>query len=72
MRCIWKWLIDERRRNVDFGIEETIVTNSVTIFLASSSELSRERDFIGNRVRMLSDEWETRGIRIVLNIWDML
>lgn len=70
MRCIWKWLIDERRINVDFGIEETIVTNSVTIFLASSSELSRERDFIGNRVRMLSDEWETRGIRIVLNIWE--
>lgn len=28
--------------------------NTVTIFLASSSELWRERQFIGNRMRMLN------------------
>ena len=46
------------------------MTTVVTIFLVSSSELSREREFIGNRVRMLSDAWEMRGVRIVLNIWE--
>jgi len=44
--------------------------NTVNIFLASSSELSRERQFIGNKVRMLNDEWEPHGVRIVLNIWE--
>lgn len=44
--------------------------NTISLFLASSSELSRERDFIGNRVRMLNDEWEVRGIRIILNVWE--
>ncbi len=42
----------------------------MTIFLASSSELWRERQFIGNRIRMLNDEWEPKGVRIVLNIWE--
>ena len=42
----------------------------VSIFLASSSELGHERDFIGNMFRMLSDEWESRGIRIILNVWE--
>lgn len=44
--------------------------NTVSIFLASSSELRRERLLIGNRVRMLNDEWEPRGVHIVLNIWE--
>ena len=44
--------------------------NTVNIFLASSSELRRERLLIGNRVRMLNDEWEPRGVRIILNIWE--
>ncbi len=47
-----------------------IIKNDLSIFLASSSELSRERQFIGNQVRMLNDEWEPRGIRIKLNIWE--
>ena len=45
-------------------------SNHIRIFLASSSELSRERNFIGNRIRVLSDEWEPRGVRIVLNVWE--
>ena len=44
--------------------------NAVNIFLASSSELRRERLLIGNRVRMLNDEWESRCVRIILNIWE--
>ena len=44
--------------------------NIVTIFLASSSELWLERLFIGNRMRMLNDVWEQKGVRIVLNIWE--
>ena len=44
--------------------------NKVSIFLASSSELRRERQLIGNRVRILNDEWESRGVHIVLNIWE--
>lgn len=44
--------------------------NDIKIFLASSSELRCERDFIGNRVRLLSDELEMRGVRIILNIWE--
>lgn len=46
------------------------MVNTVNIFLASSSELRRERLLIGNRVRMLNDEWEPRGVRIKLNIWE--
>lgn len=45
---------DEKQIDDDLGFDETIVTNSVTIFLASSSELWRERQFIGNRMRMLN------------------
>lgn len=45
-------------------------SNHIRIFLASSSEISRERNFIGNRIRVLSDEWEPRGVRIVLNVWE--
>lgn len=44
--------------------------NTISIFLASSSELSRERQYIGNRVRIMNEEWEQRGIRIILNIWE--
>lgn len=44
--------------------------NTVNIFLASSSELRRERLLIGNRVRMLNDKWESRGVHIILNIWE--
>lgn len=44
--------------------------NIVTIFLASSSELWLERLFIGNRMRMLNDVWEQKGVRIVFNIWE--
>ena len=46
------------------------MANTVSIFLASSSELRQERLLIGNRVRMLNDEWEPRGVRIALNIWE--
>ena len=46
------------------------MSNTVTIFLASSSELSRERLFIGNKMRMLNDVWEPQGVRIILNIWE--
>lgn len=42
----------------------------INIFLASSSELSWERRFIGNRMRMLNDKWEPRGVRIILHIWE--
>ena len=51
-------------------VSPVFMPNSISIFLASSSELSHERDFIGNKVRMLSDEWETRGVRIIFNIWE--
>lgn len=51
-------------------ITKTTVQNAVTIFLASSSELWRERQFIGNRMRMLNDVWEPKGVHIILNIWE--
>ena len=44
--------------------------SNLNIFLASSSELSRERLYIGNRMRMLNDLWEPQGVRIVLNVWE--
>lgn len=47
-----------------------LMINTVSIFLASSSELRQERLLIGNRVRMLNDELEPRGVRIILNIWE--
>lgn len=46
------------------------MANVVTIFFATSLELSRERDFFGNRVCMLGGACEMRGVRIVLNIWE--
>lgn len=46
------------------------MSNTVSIFLASSSELQRERILIGNKMRMLNDVWEPKGVRIILHVWE--
>ena len=47
-----------------------MVQKRLNIFLASSNELSREREIIGNRIRLLNDKWEPKGVRICLEIWE--
>lgn len=44
--------------------------NTLSIFLGSSFRLSYERVLIGDGIRQLSDEWEQKGVRIHLLIWE--
>ena len=44
--------------------------NILSIFLGSSFRLSYERVLIGDGIRQLSDEWEQKGVRIHLLIWE--
>ena len=44
--------------------------NTLSIFLGSSFRLSYERVMIGDGIRKLSDEWEQKGVRIHLLIWE--
>lgn len=44
--------------------------NTLSIFLESSFRLSYERVLIGDGIRQLSDEWEQKGVRIHLLIWE--
>lgn len=44
--------------------------NTLSIFLGSSFRLSHERVLIGDGIRRLSDEWEQKGVRIHLLIWE--
>lgn len=44
--------------------------NTLSIFLGSSFRLSYERVLIGDGIRKLSDEWEKKGVRIHLLIWE--
>lgn len=43
---------------------------TIKIFIASSFELRRWREAIGNSIRLLSDEFEPKGFRIKLNCWE--
>lgn len=42
----------------------------INIFIASSFELRRWREAIGDYIRSLSDEYEPKGFRIKLNCWE--
>lgn len=44
--------------------------NILSIFLGSSFHLSHERVMICDGIRKLSDEWEQKGVRIHLLIWE--
>ena len=50
---------------------ETIqIKQIIKVFLASSNELSNDRDAFGNLVRRLNNTYEKRGIRLDLFEWE--
>lgn len=59
-----------RYRNGSYIIEKTFGMKTIKIFLASSEELTDDRNAFGNLIRRLNKIYEERGIHIDLFEWE--